>query len=112
MKNDTIGSCPDYPVKYGFCPDGDWWKRGINYSKTVEQIGASSHPLSRLELQFTEHADRWERESAIHSSPSATYLYRDYIAIIGSGIAAPDVIIPLILKRIPNSGADWFFALD
>src|SRR3954468_22581870 len=68
--------------------------------------------IASLEKEFKERADRWERESAIHSSPVVTYLYRDYLAIMGMGIMEPDAIVPLILKRIPETGADWFFALE
>jgi len=28
------------------------------------------------------------------------------------GIMNPNAIVPLIIKRIPNTGADWFFALE
>ncbi|HEY6184978.1 MAG TPA: hypothetical protein VIW67_22250 [Terriglobales bacterium] len=67
---------------------------------------------SRLEDEFKNRADRWENETAAHSSPTETYLHRDYYAIVGMGIANPSAIVPLILERIPNSGADWFFALE
>jgi hypothetical protein len=65
-----------------------------------------------LEREFNIRAERWEKETAIHSSPTPTYLHRDYYAIIGMGISNPNAVIPLILKRIPNTGADWFFALE
>jgi hypothetical protein len=65
-----------------------------------------------LASEFNERAERWERETAIHSSPGATYLHKDYIAIISKGVANKKTVVPLILKRIPNSGADWFFALE
>jgi hypothetical protein len=67
---------------------------------------------SSIKAEFNEHAERWEKETAIHSSPGATYLHRDYIAIMGIGATNPSAIVPLILKRIPNTGADWFFALE
>jgi hypothetical protein len=65
-----------------------------------------------LAAEFKERAERWEKETAIHSAPGSTYLHRDYIAIISKGVANKKVIVPLILKRIPTSGADWFFALE
>ena len=60
-----------------------------------------------LEEEFTERADRWEREAGIHSSPGAAILHKDYQTIIGMG----KPVIPFILKRLQNSGADWFWAL-
>ena|SRR6266576_2465133 len=60
-----------------------------------------------LELEFTERADRWEREAGIHSSPGAAILHNDYQSILGMGKPA----IPLILKRLQRSGGNWFWAL-
>lgn len=65
-----------------------------------------------LEAEFEERADRWERESGVHSSPGATYLYKDYLAIISLGRMNKKAIVPLILKRLQDSGSDWFFALE
>lgn len=62
--------------------------------------------------EFNQRAERWERETAIHSSPGATYLHRDYIAIIAKGMENKNVIVPLILNRIKTSGNDWFYALE
>ncbi len=61
---------------------------------------------------FDKHADRWEKETAIHSAPGATYLQRDYMAIIRKGTENPECFIPLILNRIAAHGGDWFFALE
>jgi hypothetical protein len=97
------------PTYDEICPAADWWRKGITYAEATQENEDSS---SVLEREFNERADRWERETAIHSSPSATYFHRDYIAIIASGMAHRSVIVPLILKRIPDSGSDWFFALE
>jgi hypothetical protein len=67
---------------------------------------------SQLKAEFTERADRWENETAIHSAPGPALLHKDYIAIIAAGVANKKIIIPMILKRLPISGADWFFALE
>jgi hypothetical protein len=67
---------------------------------------------AQLAAEFNERAGRWEKETAIHSAPGATLLHRDYIAIIGKGMQNKKVIVPMILKRLQNSGADWFFALE
>ncbi len=67
---------------------------------------------AKLKAEFNERAERWEKETAIHSAPGATFLHKDYIAIISKGVANRKVIVPLILKRLPTSGADWFFALE
>jgi len=47
-----------------------------------------------LEAQFNERAERWERESSVHSSPGARYLHKDYISIMTKG----EAVVPLILK--------------
>lgn len=75
-------------------------------------LGRRNPNSSELEKEFNERSARWEKETAIHSAPGATYLHRDYIAIISKGMDNPSVIVPLILKRIPFSGSDWFFALE
>lgn len=67
---------------------------------------------SKLEAEFNERADRWEKETAVHSSPGSTYLHKDYISIMAKGAENKAAIVPLILKRLPNAGTDWFFALQ
>src|SRR6266550_6338931 len=65
-------------------------------------------PSSPLEQEFNERADRWEKETAIHSSPAAKFLHRDYQFIMAKG----ERVIPLILKRLETSRSDWFWALQ
>jgi hypothetical protein len=77
----------------------------------AESITLSAR-TSSVRDEFTARAERWEKASAVHSSPGATYLYRDYVEIMGLGMTSPQTIVPLILERLPNSGADWFFALE
>jgi hypothetical protein len=64
------------------------------------------------EAWFSERADRWEKETAIHSSPGATYLHKDYMAVITRGVEDPKRVVPMILKRLSGHGGDWFFALE
>ncbi len=63
---------------------------------------------SKLEQEFNERANRWEREAAIHSSPAAKFLHKDYQVIMAKG----EKVIPLILKRLETSRKDWFWALS
>jgi hypothetical protein len=112
MKDEVIESCPEYGPQYGFCPDADWWKHSISYERAIPKTQAWESPSSELEEWFNERAGRWERETAIHSSPESMYLNKDYIAIIGKGMAHPKIIVPLILKRLRSKGGDWFFALE
>lgn len=65
-----------------------------------------------LQAEFNERADKWERDTAIFSSPGASYLNKDYMVIIARGIEYPKIIVPLILNRISLRGGDWFFALE
>jgi hypothetical protein len=82
----------------------------ISDAPHTEEVEIST--LEELTKQFNERADRWERETAILSSPSAMYLHRDYMSIIGKGIESPENIAPLILERISARHGDWFFALE
>jgi transposase-like protein len=66
----------------------------------------------KIEAEFNLIADRWETETAIHSSPGGMYLNKDYIAIIAKGVERPEVYVPLILNRLSVRGGDWFFALE
>lgn len=63
---------------------------------------------TELEKFFDERAERWEKESRIHSSPGSKFLNKDYIAILSRGGA----IVPLILKRLETSNCDWLWALE
>ena len=62
--------------------------------------------------EFNGRAERWEKETAIYSAPGPALLHKDYIAIIAKGVANRKIIVPMILKRLQTSGADWFFALE
>lgn len=75
------------------------------FSVAGEEVRANE---LELEVQFKERADRWERESSIHSAPGAKYLHKDYISIMTKG----DAVVPLILKRLKTSKKDWLWALD
>jgi len=63
---------------------------------------------SALERKFNLRAERWEKESAIYSSPGAKLLHKDYIAIIKMG----EPVVPMILKRMQTSHSDWLWALE
>jgi hypothetical protein len=109
MEDDGITSCPEFAPKYEFCPDSDWWKEGISYSEVIDRgQGSPSSSSSLLEKEFNERAERWERESSIHSSPGERFFHNDYIRIIGKG----ERVIPLILKRLERSKKDWLWALE
>jgi hypothetical protein len=77
-------------------------------SKTAPETVSSK----KIEAEFNLIADRWETETAIHSSPGGMYLNKDYIAIIAKGVERPEVYVPLILNRLSVRGGDWFFALE
>jgi hypothetical protein len=61
---------------------------------------------------FNERANRWEKETAIHSAPGSKYFHKDYMAVITKGSENPAYFIPMILERIAIRGGDWFFALE
>ena len=87
---------------------------GMTYFRRdlIQTVNLGDSPKEKLISEFNERAERWENETAIHSSPGATYLHRDYMAIISRGAMHKDIIIPLILSRLFHRGGDWFFALE
>ena len=106
MENDKIGSFPEFGPKYQFCPDADWWKQGVSYAD--HQTEWKSPPVpSPLEQEFNERAERWERETGIHSSPVIRFMHKDYQSIMAKGTQ----VIPLILVRMKKKPDDWFWAL-
>lgn len=81
--------------------------RLFNWDEIICQ--AIAQPSDKVEAEFNERANRWERQTAIHSAPAPKILHSDYQTIIGKlGRAA----IPFILKRLPASGSDWLWALE
>lgn len=107
MEGDTIENCPEYP-KYDFCPDPNWWKMGITYSEAISITESLEDSTPDLEREFNERAERWEKETSIHSSPGEKFLHADYIRIIAKG----ERVVPLILKRLESSKKDWLWALE
>lgn len=81
-----------------------------NYVPNVSAMESTS--IAKLKADFNKLADRWEKDTAIYSAPGATYLNRDYIAIIAKGLERPSTFVPLILNRLSVHGGDWFFALE
>src|SRR5579872_4508111 len=96
-----------------FVPDpADWWKdESIQYSedRREEAIRESiARQSETLQEEFNRRAEKWEIESAIHSSPGSKFLHKDFIWIITRG----KQIVPLILERLNTSRSDWFWALE
>jgi len=60
-----------------------------------------------LEGWFNMRADRWERETGIHSSPVIRFMYKYYQSIMARG----KDVIPYILNRMKKKPDDWFWAL-
>jgi hypothetical protein len=68
---------------------------------------ASSIGTGPLQAEFNERADRWARETAMHSSPSKRFMHEDYQTIMSMG----EAVVPLILRRLETVPDDWFWAL-
>jgi hypothetical protein len=60
-----------------------------------------------LEKEFNERADRWEKQTGIHSSPVIRFMHEDYQSIMAKG----KEVIPFILNRMKTRPDDWFWAL-
>jgi hypothetical protein len=107
-KNYFKPSCDQYPNNASV--------EGVSLVLVEKEIIAKANIENESDVQliaeFNVRAEKWEKETAIHSSPGATLLHKDYIAIISKGVANKKVIVPLILNRLQTSGADWFFALE
>lgn len=70
-------------------------------------LASEPSKISDLEKEFTERADRWEKQTGIYSSPTKRFLHEDYQTIMTMG----ESVIPLILKRLQTKPNDWFWAL-
>src|ERR1039458_9613911 len=79
-------------------------RRKIEY---LHQAIASVFQEKTLEEWFNEHAEKWERETGIHSSPVIRFMHKDYQLIMAKG----KVVIPYILNRMKTRPDDWFWAL-
>ena len=83
------------------------------YARTRHKI-EYAHPISNVATQdlslpewFDSRADRWERETGIHSSPVIRFMHKDYQSIMARG----KDVIPHILNRMKKKPDDWFWAL-
>ena len=63
--------------------------------------------VADVQAEFERLATEWKRETAQLSSPGAISEHRAYQEIIGMGKDA----IPLILRDLEDSRAQWFWAL-
>ena len=73
----------------------------------VELDVARGTVVADKHAEFERLATEWKQETAHLSSPSAIAEHRAYQAIIGMG----KEVIPLILRDLENSRAQWFWAL-
>ena len=83
-----------------------------SYGVSVSERPKVAAAREELRVWFEMRADRWEKETAVHSAPGAMYLHKDYMAVITKGTENPAEVIPLILHRLSVRGGDWFFALE
>jgi hypothetical protein len=60
-----------------------------------------------LEAEFNERADRWQKDTGMHSSPTKRFMHEDYQTIMAMG----EAVIPLILGRLQEKPGNWFWAL-
>lgn len=104
---------PPTPRYYESCP-ADWWKQIDDEPNCYGHKPTAHTPslLGAFKAEFEERADRWDRETAVFSSPTSFYLNKDYMVITAKGIENPKEIVPLILNRLLTKGGDWFFALE
>jgi hypothetical protein len=61
----------------------------------------------RLEVEYENLADQWERETDFESVVARKVMHPAYQRIIGMGYAA----VPLILRRLQREPRQWFWAL-
>lgn len=74
----------------------------------IEEFSVTQPENAQLENEFNERADRWARETGIHSSPVIRFMHKDYQSIMAKGKS----VIPLILNRMKTQPDDWFWALQ
>lgn len=78
----------------------------------VSELAARLANELALEKQFTSLADQWERETSPLSSPTRKAAHPAYREIVNLGKAAPELVAPLILRRMKRRGGHWFWALS
>ncbi len=96
-------------------PLGQWHPRrdpgAINgFAQTIENFFPTRDSLDAeadLQAEFEELACKWKRETAYLSSLTTIAQHHAYQEIIGMGKAA----IPMILRDLEVSHAQWFWAL-
>ena len=64
-----------------------------------------------VEQRFATLADVWRNETAMLSSPTQAMRHPAYWEIIRMGLNG-EPVVPLILRNLEETGADWFFALE
>ena len=69
---------------------------------------ATSVRAAELQAEFERRATEWKRDTAHLSSPNMITEHRAYQEIIGMGKDA----IPLILRDLEETRAQWFWALN
>jgi hypothetical protein len=68
---------------------------------------AGAKEREQLSNRFSNLANRWKRETAIHSSASQIAMHPAYQEIIGMGWP----VVGLILNDLKESNSHWFWAL-
>ena len=81
----------------------------IDFDRAASAATSVDIGQSVMEREFNERAERWERETGLHSSRAKRALHPDYQAIMGS---MGERALPFILKRIRTSHRDWYWALN
>ena len=80
---------------------------GIGNLATFPTIPPQADPPA-IEQQFSHFAEKWKRETGHLSSVTKKCVHPAYQRIIGLGFG----VVPLILRDLKHSHADWFWALS
>jgi hypothetical protein len=133
MLEDNYRWCQAAGPRYEPCPADYWKDDSIRYAegerdkairesvKELPSTGfvnvngplARTHPpedpavQSLLEREFNQRAERWKKQTSMHSSLTTKFMHEDYQSIMAMG----EQVIPLILRRLQKAPDHWFWAL-
>ena len=80
----------------------------VRWFEMLKTASITENQTADLEGRFVELAQRWQRETAMHSVLQKKVLHPSYQRIIGFGPA----VVPLILRELRRGPAHWFWALN
>ena len=88
------------------------WLADFDRKSFPDQLPYGSHPTLTIEARFSQHADKWEKETENLSSPAQIMMHPSYQAVLGMAQSNKEEIIRLMLVDLRDKRRLWFWALS